>query len=82
MVLYSGSIPTEYCYKHHLNVDAQNTQEPLIQLFLNLFDKKRTVNIITVRLSDQQGYEIAEITKTIGMLRFGYGLAKQNPIFQ
>ena len=82
MVLYSGSIPTEYCYKLHLNVDAQNTQEPLIQLFLNLFDKKRTVNIITVRLSDQQGYEIAEITKTIGMLRFGYGLAKQNPIFQ
>ena len=52
MVLYSGSIPTEYCYKLHLNVDAQNTQEPLIQLFLNLFDKKRTVNIITVRLSD------------------------------
>ena len=61
MALYSGSIPTEYCYKHHLNVVTQITQEPLHSLFLNSSNKKSTVNIITVLLKPIMGNDVLNL---------------------
>ena len=65
MVLYSGSIPTEYCYKHHLNVVTQITQEPPRSLFLNSSNKKSTVNIITVLLKPIMGNDVLNLQEQV-----------------
>ena len=65
MVLYSGSIPTEYCYKHHLNVVTQITQEPLRSLFPICFNKKSTVNIITVLLKPIMGNDVLNLQEQV-----------------
>ena len=76
MVLYSGSIPTEYCYKHHLNVVTQITQEPLRSLFLNSSNKKSTVNIITVLLKPTSGNDVLNLQEQ--MVGFVLGMVLPN----
>ena len=76
MVLYSGSIPTEYCYKHHLNVVTQITQEPLRSLFLNSSNKKSTINIITVLLKPTSGNDVLNLQEQ--MVGFVLGMVLPN----